>query len=135
MLLSDGDLSEEDYASATQLVVECIADRGGDVEAEPRYGTYVFSSSEPDGIDHLDACDSGDIGEIRALYEARYRDPHMRGEVVLVECLADEGVIEEGGLPAGETVDTVIDAVLEDGQPGEAERVDACLYDPYGWQR
>jgi hypothetical protein len=132
-LLADGELTWDDYDQATQVVVKCVTDKGADLLAEKRYGTFIFSSAEAGTLEVLDECDSGEVGQIRSFYESRYRDPEMEGEVVLIRCLQEEGLLVEG--QGSQDVDARIDELLTTGDDVEVEMIDACLYDPYGWDR
>ncbi|MDG4829824.1 hypothetical protein O7627_10985 [Solwaraspora sp. WMMD1047] len=131
--MRDGLITADEYAAASQRVADCAQLHSAPLVLEDRYGLTIFSSADHNYAEVLDRCETGDLGTVRSLYEARYQDPNREGDVVVLRCLRAAGLITDDQLETAEPLGDLLDRLMTDDAPeAQLGLVDRCLYDPAG---
>nr|MDT0656968.1 hypothetical protein [Micromonospora sp. DSM 115978] len=132
-VMRDGRVTADEYVSASRRIADCARHHSAPLALEDRYGITIFSSADRNYSDVLDRCEAGDLGTVRALYEARYKDPLREGDIVVLRCLRAAGLITDDQVSAAEPLGDILDRLMTDDAPtADVGLVDRCLYDPTG---
>ena len=131
-ILSDGLVSDAEYAESRQGLVECLAGFG----ATATMGPYGTMSIEPGGLTDtelndriLPDCEGQTVGEVAFLYEQMARNPQNRDEAeLMVECLQDADVVG----PAYTVGQWLVDSETQTGLDWADPRIRDCGLDPLG---
>lgn len=113
-VLSDGEITQDEYVEAMDLYVECIEDNGSAVSLHESAG--VFSYEIGADIAHYDAvadkCSEGTSGIIEPLYLDSTQNPNkLPWKTVIADCLVARGVANEGF--TGNDLDSLRDKAVE----------------------
>jgi hypothetical protein len=131
--MRDGLVTADEYVAASERVADCARRHSAPLVLEDRYGLTIFSSADHNYADVLDRCEAGDLGTVRSLYEARYKDPLREGDVVVLRCLRAAGLITDDQMETPEPLGDILDRLMtDDAAEADLGLVDRCLYDPAG---
>lgn len=133
-VLSDGTISDQEYAELRNDFVKCAANFGAIVRLELGGGFTVelgslTAAQVNDSV--VPTCETQTVGYVGALYEVIALNPNRQDEATLVvACLRKSGLVDDAYSPAQFKNDQANNVGLNWNDP----KVVACVKDPLGSQ-